>query len=630
MCLMSFNAYSQQKDTVDFVNFEEAKHGVIFSKEKMSIFTGEVAFNHKGVYFYADTVIRNDQMIRAIGNVLIQQGDTLAIFADSLHYNADTRQCDLFSDVSFTKGEQRLYTERLSYNTHSKIATFDNNGTFTNGPTWVKSHSAIYDTNTDDIILSDRVFVQDPDFDIKTSKLKYNSKLRYVNFLAPAIVSQKDGTRLYSESGFYDIGKKYGEFIGNPQYQKGKEKAIAKKKMVYDGINQYYHLLGEARYQDSLRYVQGQSIKYFQKREFFEIDGGNDYAFLQDSNQMLKGKLIKYDKKKNILKTVGRSRIEDKDFIIESENNDFNNETGKGLSKGNVIIYDKENKTSIHAEITELDKKKEFMKAYGKRAMFSIIQDTDTLHISADTLLSFKKDSLSGDTSRIVQAFHDVKIFSIDVQGVCDSMYYTSLDSIFRMYNNPILWTDTTNQYSADSIFLFQKDKSISKILMQNKALILNSPDEVYFNQMGGKEIVALLDDNKLKILNVNRNAQTVFYNQNEQKEYTGVNTLDCSNLTAYFEDNKLDRVKFYKQNDGKYYPMTKANHAAIQLPGFKWEIARRPLSLKDLRSEDGNVQMFTLTDLQPSNDTEVNVDQIQKDKPTKEKIKIQSKRKTK
>jgi lipopolysaccharide assembly outer membrane protein LptD (OstA) len=106
------------------------------------------------------------------------------------------------------KGEQRLYTERLSYNTRSKIATFNNNGTFTNGPTWVKSHSAIYDTNTDDIILSDRVFVQDPDFDIKTSKLKYNSKLRYVNFLAPAIVSQKDGTRLYSESGFYDIGKK--------------------------------------------------------------------------------------------------------------------------------------------------------------------------------------------------------------------------------------------------------------------------------------------------------------------------------------------------------------------------------------------------------------------------------------
>jgi lipopolysaccharide assembly outer membrane protein LptD (OstA) len=107
MCLMSFNAYSQQKDTVDFVNFEEAKHGVIFSKEKMSIFTGEVAFNHKGVYFYADTVIRNDQMIRAIGNVLIQQGDTLAIFADSLHYNADTRQCDLFSDVSFTKGRTK-------------------------------------------------------------------------------------------------------------------------------------------------------------------------------------------------------------------------------------------------------------------------------------------------------------------------------------------------------------------------------------------------------------------------------------------------------------------------------------------------------------------------------------------
>ncbi len=624
LSLLSYAALGQKVDTVDFVNFEEAKHGLINTKDKVSIFSGEVAFNHKGVYFYSDTVYRSDQLIRAIGNVLIQQGDTLSIFADSLHYNATTKQCELFGDVSFSKGEQRLYTQRLSYNTETKIATYDDNGTFTNGPTWVKSKSAVYDTKSDDIVLSDNVFVQDPDFDIKTSKLKYNSGSRLVTFLAPTLVAQNDGTRLYCESGFYNIDKKYGEFVGNPQYQKGKDKAMAKKKMIYDGRNEYYYMLGDARYQDSLRYVQGESVKYFQKREYFEVDGGEGFAFLQDSNQMLKGRKIQYDKKKKILKTIGRSRIEDKDNIIEADNNDFNDETGKGTSRGNVILHDKENNSTIHAESVDIDRKKEFFKAFGKRAMFTAVNESDTMHISADTLLSFKKDSLTGDTSRIILAYYDVKIFGNVFQGACDSMYYTTLDSIFRLYRNPVLWSDTTNQYFGDTILIFQKDKKLSSILLQNKAMIITTPEEVYFNQISGKEIRAIMQDDKLHALTVDGNTRTVFYNRNDQDEYTGVNTLDCSHLRAVFDAGELSSIKFYKKNDGKYYPMNKANHAEIQLPGFKWDISRRPATLQEMRMDGANVLMFTLSDKEPDLDTEVKLT-MPEEKPVKEKPKKSS-----
>ncbi|MFZ1585592.1 MAG: OstA-like protein, partial [Saprospiraceae bacterium] len=123
------------KDTSDYINFEEAKFGTILTKDKISIFSGEVAFSHKGVHFYADTVYRSDNIIRAKGNILIQQGDSLSIFADSLFYNSVTRQCELYSNVSLIKNDQKLYTEKLSYNTNTKIAAFDNNGTFTNGAT---------------------------------------------------------------------------------------------------------------------------------------------------------------------------------------------------------------------------------------------------------------------------------------------------------------------------------------------------------------------------------------------------------------------------------------------------------------------------------------------------------------
>ncbi len=618
MSILSYGALGQNVDTVDFVYFEEAKHGLIYTKEKVSIFIGEVSFNHKGVYFYSDTVYRSDQLIRAIGNLLIQQGDTLSIFADSLHYNATTKQCELFGNVSFTKGEQRLYTEKLSYNTETKIAAFDEYGTFTNGPTWVKSKSAVYDTRSEDIVLNEHVFVQDPDFDIKTSKLKYNSRTRLVTFLAPTLVAQKDGTRLYCESGFYNIDKKYGEFVGNPQYQKGKDKAMARKKMIYDGRNEYYFMHGDARYQDSLRYVQGESVKYFQKREYFEVDGGDGFAFLQDSSQMLKGKKIQYDKKKKILKTTGRSRIEDKDNIIEADNNDFNDETGTGMSRGNVILHDKANNSTIHAECVDIDRKKENFKAFGKRAMFTVVNEEDTVHISADTLISFKKDSLTGDTSRIILAYYHVKIFSKSFQGVSDSMYYTTLDSIFRLYRNPVLWSDTTNQYFGDTILIFQKDKKLSSIMLQNKAMIITTPEEVYFNQISGKEIRAIMADDKIHALTVDGNARTVFYNRNDQEEYTGVNTLDCSHLRAVFDDGELSSIKFYKKNDGKYYPMNKANHAEIQLSGFKWDISRRPVSLQEMRADGANVMMFTLSDKEPDLDTQV-VLTMPEEKPVKE-----------
>ena len=589
------------KDTSDYINFEEAKFGTILTKDKISIFSGEVAFSHKGVHFYADTVYRSDNIIRAKGNILIQQGDSLSIFADSLFYNSVTRQCELYSNVSLIKNDQKLYTEKLSYNTNTKIAAFDNNGTFTNGATWVKSKSAIYDTKSDDIILQDNVYIQDPDFDIKTTRLKYNSRLRYVTFLAPSIVTQNNGTKLYSESGFYDIDKKYGEFIGNPQYKKGADKAIATRKMVYDGLKQFYYLLGDARYQDSLRYVSGESIKYFQKREYFEVDGGKGYAFLQDSAQLLKGKKIQYDKKNNLLKTIGRSRIEDGDNIIEADNNDFDNKIGKGISKGNVILHSKSNNSTLHAEEALIDKKGDYVKAYGKRAMFSIVSDQDTTYVSADTLWSFKKDTITGDTSRVIQAYHDVKILSKNFQGVCDSMYYSTIDSIFRLYRQPILWSDSTNQYFGDTILIFQKDNKISELLMQNKAMIITSPEEVYFSQIGGKEIRAFMSDGKLSSMTVNGNAQTVYYTLNDDKEYTGVNTLNCSHLRARLVDNELNNIKFYKKNDGKYYPMDKANHAQIQLAGFKWEIKKRPLLLTEMRSNSANVLMFSLSGDDPN-----------------------------
>ena len=660
LILFLSETFMQAQDTADVINFDQAKYGQVLNSGKKSYFYGEVEFSHKGVYFYADTVIKTDNFVRAIGNVLIQQGDTLNIFGDSLYYNGDTKQCEVYSRVAFLKGDQRLYTERLSYNTRTKIAKYSNGGVVTNGKTWVKSRSCDYNTSTEDAILTSNVYVSDPEFNIKSNKLKYNLHNRIVRFLGPTIIDQSNGSKLYCESGY--------------------AKSVADQ-MIYDGLNEVYQLDGNAKYLDSLRYVAGQHIKYYAALQYYDIQGD---AVFQDKDIALNGERIKFDKKNNNVVTEGRSRLVNNDNILEAEFNQFDNNTGIGASKGDVIWHNKKDNSTIWAEEILTDRKAGSLKAYGKRAMVSLVDAQDTVYFSADTLLSFaiskmqipdtttnaqlsdKKNSLGviatpgqhtspkkqqvkvkvpstkddkkeqakndqvitaddfvikGDTSpivkpepiivprqdtsqqsdrtdstRIIKGYHDVKIFSKKFQGVGDSIYYSSTDSIFKLYNNPVLWSDTINQYKADTIYLVMRNKQLYRLDLLNKASILTTPESIYFNQITGNDISAHMLESKLNLITVDGTARTVFYNRNENKEYTGVNTLDCSNLKAWFVNNELDKIRFYRKNDGKYYPMQKVDHAAIQLKGFSWQIKRRPLRISDLRQENANVTFTTIT----------------------------------
>jgi len=698
LLLSSMASYAQKADTTDIINFDQAQYGVVLEGGKKSLFYGKVEFSQKGVYFYADTVYKTDNTVRAKGNVLIQQGDTLTIFGDSLYYNGDTKQCEVYSRVAFLKGDQRLYTEKLSYNIRSKIARYDKGGVVTNGKTWVKSTSCEYNTSSEDALLSGNVYVNDPDFNIKALKLRYNLRTRLVNFLSPTIITQSNGTKMYCESGYYDIDARKGVFTGSPQYQAGDARAMARK-MEYDGLNGYYGLFGDARYVDSLRYVRGEQIKYYENIDFYDISGN---AYFQDAETTLNGARIKFDKRNNSVVTEGRSRLVSKDNILSAEFNQFNNETGKGISRGNVVWHSIKDKSTIWAEEALTDRKAGSLVAYGKRAMVSLVDAADTIYLSADTLKSFvlKKSDLfnsadssnvmdtdsttlknsdrktpvapkknvkdvvkkkpttnskgnkpevkkpketkgmdpkepagtqpisvddfviKGDTSpvtkpepfpeiaqdtisisestdstRIIQAYHKVKIFSNKFQGAGDSLYYSSLDSTLRLFNRPILWSDTINQYKADTIYVYMKNRQLSELHLKDKASVLTTPEQVYFNQIAGADIHAYMNDSQLAQMTVNGTARTVFYTQNDKKEYTGVNTMDCAHLTAWFMDNKLDRIRFYRQNDGKYYPMNKVNHADIQLKGFSWEVARRPTSLQQMRDEGANVLAVELTD---------------------------------
>lgn len=184
--------------------------------------------------------------------------------------------------------------------------------------------------------------------------------------------------------------------------------------------------------------------------------------------------------------------------------------------------------------------------------------------------------------TRVIHAYHKVKIFKSDLQSRSDSTFYSYADSIIRCYVNPIIWTQGT-QLTADTIFLKLKNQKLDNMLLQNNGLIVSTEgDSTKFNQVKGKVLTGVFKDSKLESMFVDGNAESIYYTL-EDSVYTGFNRSLSSRMRLEFADSKLKRVLLVRKPEGKYYPIEKAPKDMEILEGFIWKPKDRPKSKEEI-----------------------------------------------
>ena len=89
----------------------------------------------------------------------------------------------------------------------------------------------------------------------------------------------------------------------------------------------------------------------------------------------------------------------------------------------------------------------------------------------------------------------------------------------------------------------------IDRIYLYQDAFILNSPDELFFNQIKGRDIVAYFVDGEVRRVKVDGNAESVYYALDEAKAYVAANKTVCSEMLLFFGNNTLhtDRQVFVR-----------------------------------------------------------------------------------
>ncbi len=158
-----------------------------------------------------------------------------------------------------------------------------------------------------------------------------------------------------------------------------------------------------------------------------------------------------------------------------------------------------------------------------------IAKEDGLLH--KDTTINISKDTVI----RYFQAFHHVRIFSDSIQAVCDSLFYTSEDSVFRMYTEPLVFSNKS-QIAGDTIFLYTKNKKAHRVFVFDKGIIINSLGNNMYNQVGGRTLNGYFKNGELDYMRAKGSpAESVFYPQDDDSAYTGMNRCKGDVIDIYF-----------------------------------------------------------------------------------------------
>jgi OstA-like protein len=208
---------------------------------------------------------------------------------------------------------------------------------------------------------------------------------------------------------------------------------------------------------------------------------------------------------------------------------------------------------------------------------------TDTLNNSSLPVQD-SSFNLSKDTAiRYFQAFHHVRIYNDSVQAVCDSLFYSSQDSTFRMFKDPLVFS-SKSQIAGDTIFLFTKNKKASRVYVFEKGIIINEVNKQMYNQVAGRTLNGYFKYGQLDYMRVKGSpAESIFYPQDDDSAITGMNRCHGDVIDIYFVNKEVNKVKFVNDVTGALYPLYQIPEDQKKLPLFNWQDARRPKNKLEL-----------------------------------------------
>lgn len=400
-----------------------------------------------------------------------------------------------------------------------------------------------------------------------TSDTLYMDKLKQQAFYRSGgtVVKDSSGT-ITSKIGLYYMNEKKFKFVEDVVLTND---STTIKSNFFD----FYEDTGHA-YLFGPSTITTEDSKTYCEKGFYDTENKSGYA-LKDSK-------IYYDNR-----------------IIEGDSLYFDNKTSFASATNNIKVTDTINHSIIKGHYAEVFKEKDSLFII-KRALAITVQENDSIYMHADKLTVTGKPD-----HRIVKAYYNAKLYKSDISAKADSIHADQKTGLTQLINlerfaskdnfskkrKPILW-NIENQMTGDTIHLLSNPETerLDSLKVFNNAFII-SKDTISkngYNQINGMWLKGVFnEENTLRQVDINKNAQSIFYVRDEFQELIGIDKAKSGSISMLFDNGDIEEYSRFNQVDAKTYPESKYPEKEKLLKGFDWREEERPLSVEDLFKDD-------------------------------------------
>lgn len=254
---------------------------------------------------------------------------------------------------------------------------------------------------------------------------------------------------------------------------------------------------------------------------------------------------------------------------------------GYGEAFDNVIMTDTVNRNMLTGDYCYYNELTKYAFAT-KKAVAVDYSQGDSLFMHADTLQMYTYYLNTDSMFREMRAYHKVRMYRTDVQGVCDSLVFSSKDSCLTMYDDPVLWNNN-QQLLGEKIMIYMNDSTIDWAHILNQALSVERLDSTSYNQVTGKEIKAWFKGGEMRKVDVIGSVRLVYYPMESDSTLIGMNVSETSLLNIFLENRKMKKMTMSPKSNGTLYPMLQRPPEKMKLDNFAWLDYIRPLNKEDI-----------------------------------------------
>ena len=602
-----------QDRTDSLVTLVSAKSAQLIERDGQNFrkVTGPARFLHNNTYLLCDSALWNvtTNIIDAVGHVQIIQ-DRTRLSSGSLQYVVDDDLAKFRGGLVQLedKDKNTLRTRYLDYNTKDSVAIFQNGASMRDKDGQViESLYGSYDSKASLFVFNDQVNMYMDTTFVKTSRLEYRSDINTAYFGYRTDMWQDDNM-LSANDGWYDRDNELFFFRRNVHlltknqetwsdtlyyHRKVNDVELLGTVELMDTTRNVFALAGRVEYTDSISRVKMTITPAVMSVDEDKQTHKRDTVWVGGDTLVYRG--IKRHKVDSLWKVDADKRLKDlqgdpvteyrkkaaeaaakaaEEAAKENANAQAGRDRGPGGAKGGPpkgaggpppATDDAASDDADPDEASPPD----------TTAAAQMLPPTDSLIVEPAPV----------DTSRIsfIWATGRVKLFRNDMQMSCDSLAYNDLDSLVRLYRDPLVFSDGNRQYASDSIYVVIKDRKADRARLMSNAFITTQEDTLCYDQIKGTEMMAYFDTTRtLRRFDALGGATALFF-LTENDALATVNKVESKMLYALFDDGKLDKIYYFDNAKNDAYPVVQLPKDERYMKGFRWEPERRPRSGRDI-----------------------------------------------